>query len=238
MNQFYASKGQISKSRIELTGQEASHASKVLRKGKGEEILLTDGRGRRFRGMIDSVSKNNVSVAVKEVEKFKKSDPALILALGLIKKRGRLEFALEKATELGVSEILLFRGDHSESFNVRMDRAEAAVMSAMKQSLRVFLPPVKAYPSLDELLNQQNNSTQIIHADQHGNADHCEIKKNTERVVMVVGPEGGLSERERGILKQSGAESMRLGDYRLRAETAALAMVSRYGNSAEIRLGE
>lgn len=237
MNQFYAEERQNSKARIELTGQEALHASKVLRKGKGEEILITDGRGSRYHGVIDSASKNNVSVAVKKVEKFNKSGPAVVLALGLIKKRGRLEFALEKATELGVSEILLFRGDHSESFNIRMDRAESAVMSAMKQSLRVFLPPVKAYPSLDELLSHEENS-QIIHADQHGDANYCEIKKNTERVVMVVGPEGGLSERERGVLRQAGAEGIRLGDYRLRAETAALVMVSRYGNSAEVRPGE
>jgi len=238
MNQFYASQDQISDTRIELTGQEALHASKVLRKGKGEKILITDGRGKRFIGVIDSVTKSSISVEIQEIEKYEKSVPPFILAFGLIKKRVRLEFALEKATELGVSEISLFRGDHSESFNVRMDRIEAAVMSAMKQSLRVFLPAIKMYSSLDELLDQYKDSAQIIHADQHGETNHCEIKSDAEHVLAVVGPEGGLSERERGILNHSGAERLRLGDYRLRAETAALAMVSRYGNTAEIRLEE
>ncbi|CAN5234162.1 RsmE family RNA methyltransferase [soil metagenome] len=230
MNQFYASPDQINDTYIWLEGQEANHAAKVLRKGVGDTIIITDGIGTRYKGKIESIAKNRVSVELSEAIRFRKPNPARVLALGMIKKRDRLEFAVEKATELGISEIILFRGDHSESFKIRMDRVEAAVLSAMKQSLRVYLPSVKITESVDALLAQNKKETVILHADQQGKSTGYTLT-DVERVLMVVGPEGGLSERERALLKQAGAEDLRLGDYRLRAETAAMVMASRFGNS-------
>ena len=88
--------------------------------------------------------------------------------MGLIRKRDRLEFAAEKATELGVSSICLFKADHTEPFKVRVDRVEAAVLSAMKQSLRVFLPDVIVHDSLDDVINRNLSEGVILQADADG----------------------------------------------------------------------
>lgn len=230
MNQFYAPAGQISQTSIELTGQEAKHASKVLRKKEGEEIYITDGEGKRFRGVIESVNKSRVVAGIKEVQTFSYPNIPVVLVMGLIKKRDRLEFAVEKAVELGVSEMILFKGDHSETFKVRMDRVEASAVSAMKQSLRVFLPSVKLMESLDDVIKNESDDTIFVNADQEGETDNFKINNRCSRLVMIVGPEGGLSERENTILRKAGAVGLRLGDYRLRAETAAMVMALRYGN--------
>jgi len=236
MNQFYAPPDQIEGNRIKLTGQEASHVSTVLRKGIGSDIVITDGVGCRYHGLITHTTKRSVSVEINKREYYQPTEPEIILALGLIKKRDRLEFAVEKAVELGVSEIVLFRGDHSEKFNVRTDRVEAAVQSAMKQSLRVFLPAIEKVKSLDELLKSEGASTRIIHADQHGSVDQPTFSDSVKRLLLVVGPEGGLSGDEKKLLEERGAYRFRLGDYRLRAETAAMAMVSVFGQQSENRL--
>ncbi len=237
MNQFYASPDQINDTHIWLEGQEALHAAKVLRKGVGDAIIITDGIGTRYKGKIESVAKNRVSVEISDISRFRKPNPARVLALGMIKKRDRLEFAVEKVTELGISEIILFRGDHSESFKIRMDRVEAAILSAMKQSLRVYLPSVKITESVDVLLAQNRKETVILHADQEGKSTEFSLPDSgEERVLMVVGPEGGLSKREKLLLEEAGAISLRLGDYRLRAETAAMVMASKYGSSENVRI--
>lgn len=234
MNQFYVKSDQIDSSRISLTGQEAIHASKVLRKGTGEEIFITDGNGHRYQGLIESVSRGTISIHIRDIQSFRKPEPSVILAMGMIRKRNRLEFAVEKAVELGVSEIILFRGDHSEPFKVRMDRAEASALSAMKQSLRVYLPPVKSVDSLDDIIRNETDDATYIYADQEGEIDEYDLSPNIKRAVLVIGPEGGLSDREEGLLKETGATGLHLGDYRLRAETAAVVMALKYGHAAEV----
>ena len=230
MNQFYAPPNQITSSEIILTTSEAKHAAKVLRKSIGEKILVTDGCGNRYTGLIEDAGKNELRASVIKHERFKAPNPEIELCLGLIRKRDRLEFAAEKATELGVTCISLFRGDHTEPFNVRLDRVEAAVLSAMKQSLRVYLPDVRVFDSLDELLNKDLDQTLLLQADANGDNDTDIYESGSQHVMMVVGPEGGLSAREFDVLKDNNARRLTLGDYRLRAETAAMMMAAKFGN--------
>lgn len=230
MNQFYAPPSQITESGIILTESEAQHAAKVMRKSIGEKILVTDGCGTRYTGLIEQISNRELHASILEKEQFKKPVPEVELCLGLIRKRDRLEFAVEKATELGVSTITLFRADHTEFFSVRMDRVEAAVLSAMKQSLRVYLPFVRLRDSLDEILARDLNQTRIIQADVDGANDVNLHQAGVENLLMIVGPEGGLSEREEKLLKTKNASRLSLGDYRLRAETAAMMLAVKFGN--------
>jgi len=234
--QFYAPPSNVGKTEVKITGQEAIHASKVLRKSEGEEIYVTDGAGHRYRGSIVTSGKRELSVKIDEVMQFQKPEIEVVLALGVIKKRDRLEFAVEKATELGVSEIKLFRADHSQSFNVRMDRIEASVLSAMKQSLRVFLPAVSMVDSIDEIVDDASGNHCLLYADPMGEAADWQLPVSCKRMVAVVGPEGGLSGREKKLLNDQAAVRLHLGDYRLRAETAAVVLAATYGNSAEERV--
>jgi len=230
MNQFYAPPNQINPSEIVLTESEAKHAAKVLRKSIGEKILVTDGRGNQYNGLIEHMGKRELRASILESERFKEPKPEIELCMGLIRKRDRLEFAAEKATELGVTRISLFHADHTEPFNVRVDRVEAAVLSAMKQSLRVYLPDVRVFDSLDDLLDRDFDKILLIHADAHGE-NHVDIHQaGIQHVMMIIGPEGGLSDRECDMLKYKNATRLTLGDYRLRAETAAIMMSAKFGN--------
>ena len=230
MNQFYVLPEQVTSSQIVLTDQEAQHASKVLRKEAGETIYVTDGAGTRYKCKIESTGRRELRASIVETRTFRKPGIDVELCLGLIRKRDRLEFAVEKATELGVSKISLFRADHTEPFKVRTDRIEAAVQSAMKQSLRVFLPEVKVYDSLDDLLDRNLNRTLILKADANGKQTGTIKFEKQGNLLMVVGPEGGLSTREAEVLNLKNARPVSLGDYRLRAETAAMLMAATFGH--------
>ncbi|MEX0661175.1 MAG: RsmE family RNA methyltransferase [Balneolaceae bacterium] len=227
MNLFYTQPKNCKKDTLVLKDQEAKHAVSVLRYREGDEILVTDGVGHRFEGVIQSTRKKEVLVDVKESGFEEPSARDVTLALGVIKKRDRLEFAVEKAVELGANRIALFRGDHTEKGKVRMDRVEATVMSAMKQSLRVWLPTVELFESMDELLEKRSSSLFVI-ADQKSTNEKLNLSDDDKEVVLLVGPEGGFSKREEKFWELGSdlnTKTVLLGEKRLRAETAAVVMV-------------
>lgn len=229
MNQFYASPEQIRGNVITLVDQEATHASKVMRKQPGDEIRITDGLGGLYLATVKSTKKNELQAEIQEKKTYQRPPGKVVLCMGLIRKRDRLEFAVEKATELGVTGIYLFQADHTEPFRVRMDRVEMAVHQAMKQSLRLFMPEVKQFKSLDEILDKTAPDSVIIQASQ--DADDLpgkEMHFNSNDLYLIVGPEGGLSDREEKLLLEKEAKKITLGDFRLRAETAAIVMSSMY----------
>lgn len=227
MNIFYAPPAQVSDHVIELKGQEAAHAIKALRYKKGDAISVVDGQGGWYEGEVALVAKNRLQVAVHHSEKQTGHLPSLSLALGIIKKRDRLEFAVEKAVELGAGEIILFRGDHSVKQNVRVDRLESIILSAMKQSLQSWLPSLHVFTSLQDVTNRYSSHKYLV-AHQQGErlsaAGYPSDQK--ERYLLFVGPEGGLSDKELACLKERGGQLVRLNSNRLRAETAAVSFLS------------
>lgn len=236
MNLFYADPANISGNQVLIKGQESKHVTKVLRNKVGDRLHVTDGAGNLFVGEIRSISKSGVNLTADRIQTYQKHERRVTLALGMIKKRDRLEFAVEKAVELGISSILLFRGDHSESFNIRNDRIDATIQSAMKQSLRVFMPDFHCTESLEEGVEMLPPNAKFIVADQDSKHSISDTEKNHGDTVLVVGPEGGLSDREKNILKGLNSQTIRLGDYRLRAETAAIVMTAEFGNKEKVEI--
>lgn len=228
MNLFYSPPETIHGSKIMILGQEAVHITKALRHQVGDEISVTDGVGNLYIGSISAADKRSVEVTISEKNSEKPRNPGVTLALGLIKKRDRLEFAVEKAVELGVSKIVLYRADHSEKGNVRVDRVEASVISAMKQSLRYFKSEVVMKDSLDDVLSNLGERTEIVIADQAACDQTVNLAPSCEEILLVVGPEGGYSAREVKFWKEYDVKTVLLGDKRLRAETAAIVMVDRF----------
>lgn len=230
MNLFYTEKSRIQPPVLNLDNREAQHAAKVLRLREGDKIHVTDGEGRIYLCEIRSLSKNGLSAEITETELIAADKPHITVVLGLIKKRDRLEFALEKCTELGANAFIVFRGDHSEKEKVRTERLESAVLSAAKQSLRAWLPPVTVCGSLDEALENVPEMAGILMADETespGNVNLSADVSGRSELILVIGPEGGFSERERKLLEKLNSEKVSLGSYRLRAETAAIAFTDR-----------
>lgn len=227
MNIFYASSERINDNIIELSGQEAVHATKALRYSRGDVITVVDGAGGWYEGEVASADANRVQIAVQKKKYKNPQKPRLTLALGIIKKKDRLEFAVEKAVELGVQEIALFTGQHSVKQNVRNDRLEAIILSAMKQSLQCWLPKLTIYRSLKEVINAYADNRYIV---AHQEGDTISMPqvwdKGSDNYVLWVGPEGGLSEAEIDLLRAHHAKFIKLGPNRLRAETAVASFVS------------
>ncbi len=229
MNLFYTTPDLVTPKQLRLTDQEAKHAARVLRIRTGDQIHVTDGNGKLFNCSVSEIHKNEVTCEILNVTLEERKRPYITLVVGLIKKRDRLEFAVEKSVELGADEIVVFRGDHSEKGNVRVDRLESTVLSAMKQSLRVFLPKVSFTENLSAAVDAREKSMSLIYADETIDKELEQILRE-DKLMLVVGPEGGFSDSERNILKNEGGVPYSLGDKRLRTETAAVTITDRYKN--------
>ncbi|WP_445664624.1 RsmE family RNA methyltransferase [Fodinibius sp. AD559] len=231
MNNFYAPPSQINNGFAELLDQEAIHASKVMRAREGDTLTIVDGVGGCYEGIIRRITKKSVQVEIKDEEHRSRSKPELVLGMGIIKKRDRLEFAVEKAIELGAAQICLFRSEHTIKENVRMDRLESLAISAMKQSLQSHLCNVEVYHSLDMMLDTVSVDNMLVAHEKvdetNGDIDYKSVR-NSERTLLLVGPEGGFSETEISNLTDKGGELVSLGPNRLRAETAAIAFMSQF----------
>ena len=227
MNIFYAPPKRVFETHLELTGQEAKHATKVLRYREGDSIQVVDGKGRWFHCTIAQITGATVKAEVQKSKKVPEPRPELVLAMGIIKKRDRLEFAVEKSVELGVSEIVLFRSRHTVKENVRMDRLEMTALSAMKQSLRAYLPAISISDSLQEILEDHQRYQPLVAHEKEEAGISADIKQQ-EKLLLVVGPEGGFSENEIALAVNQGAEIVSLGRNRLRTETAAIVFLSQF----------
>ncbi len=212
---------------VEIKDQEAQHISRVLRHKVGDIIFVADGEGARFEVEILEITKKTVvgkklTTACEALPSKKK-----ILAMGVIKKRDRLEFAIEKAVELGASELCLFNADHSERSRLNEDRIQTQIISAFKQSGRYWLPKLVVLNSLDEVFDHYTDADFIM-AHEEIEVSNQPKALEKEHSVLLVGPEGGFSSREVELNKEKGGSFVSLGKNRLRAETAVVAFLSQY----------
>ena len=229
MNIFYTPPENVQNDRLELLDQEMKHATKVLRYSEGDDITVVDGVGGWYDGTIRHIAKKTAVVEIANQKTISPPEPVLTLGLGVIKKRDRLEFAVEKAVELGARRVALFKSKHTERDRIRMDRLENIALSAMKQSLRSWRPEVTLYPSLSNLVEDYSGSSMLIAHEKSGaDAGIPPEKMDDSSLTLLVGPEGGFSEHEVQEVCDAGGEVVSLGSYRLRAETAALVMMSQF----------
>ncbi|MEX1010555.1 MAG: RsmE family RNA methyltransferase [Balneolaceae bacterium] len=234
MNLFYAEPELIAGSSLILEGPEFHHAFKVLRMQRGDVIRLTDGKGIIYSGVVAGVEKRSARIEIEEKREGADLRPRYSVAVGNIRQRSRIEFAIEKAVELGVRQFLLFNGDHSEKGGVKLERLHTAALSAMKQSLRSWLPGVRHCDSLERLLDESPFAP-VYMADETLDmaADPIRSEQEQDEPLLVIGPEGGFSEMERALLKARKAKGFSLGCARLRTETAVLAALCKFNTNAE-----
>ena len=225
-NIFFASPQQFTPDNktVTITGQEAQHIAKVLRKREGDEITVANGVGSHFRCIISLITRQHVQANCLEEETRPHPQNQKILALGSLRKRDRLEFAFEKAVELGATELCLFEADHSERSRIKADRLEMVLTSAFKQSGRFWLPKLTMLDSLEQVLLRFSDFEAVM-AHEKVEVAQPVIPKN-KNVLLLVGPEGGFSDFEVELVEKAGGALISLGENRLRAETAVTALLS------------
>jgi 16S rRNA (uracil1498-N3)-methyltransferase len=224
MNRFLIDTPAPGATQFTLDEGESHHAVRVMRMGPGDSLEAFDGRGLCILAHITDPNPKRVRCDILDRQQMPlEPGSSLILGIGLIKKAERLEFALEKATEIGVGAIWLFSADHSETSRIRQDRLQAHLVSAAKQSKRSYVPELRFYSSLDALLTESESRPIVLAHEKTGDS---EIKSPIpQNALLLVGPEGGFSDREVALAQTFGAELCSLGSFRLRTETAAIKLL-------------
>lgn len=204
---------------------ESRHIIKVLRKSEGDQLSITNGKGDFFEIIILTA---NPKKCIGEVINIKSVDQLpynLHLAVAPTKLNDRYEWFLEKATEIGITEITPIICDHSERKIINLDRFEKKIQSAMKQSLKSYLPKLnKATTFKNFLISQENNTQQklIAHCEETSKKTLKSVLKKRGDTTILIGPEGDFSSDEINKSLRIGFAPISLGNSRLRTETAAV----------------
>ncbi|MFA6916193.1 MAG: RsmE family RNA methyltransferase [Parachlamydiales bacterium] len=222
---------------VTLEEEEARHLIRVMRASEGDHVELINGRGILAHAHVKEIKKNSCILVVDKLHKEVPSPHSLVLLQGL-PKINRLDTILEKATELGVNEILLFPGERSEKEGLSVQqtlRAHAILIAATKQSGRLFLPKISLLPEIGSWPKMQGA---LFYGDVRPQATRLwdALQKTREpNIHFCIGPEAGLSEHEIMLLEEKGFLGVSLHYNILRTDTApiaALAIISHYLQSS------
>lgn len=210
-----------------LSEEESAHCVRVLRYGVGDEILLTDGRGSTYTARIVSAHPKQCVFEVLSHERQQPShDFHLHIAIAPTKHIERLEWMIEKCTEIGIDEITPILCRYSERRDVRIDRLQKVMLSAAKQSLTPYLPVLHAMTPIEQVIAaaqaQDHQDAFIAHCLKDQKAELASLIRPKRDVIVLIGPEGDFSEQEVEMALQSGFRAVSLGSSRLRTETAGV----------------
>ncbi|RLA58599.1 MAG: 16S rRNA (uracil(1498)-N(3))-methyltransferase [Epsilonproteobacteria bacterium] len=222
MNLFYAPN--ISGNSHTLNREESKHIIRVLRKGLGDDILFTDGKGHFYKCVIDDANPNTCRVKIVErTEDNVHRKFYLHIAIAPTKNINRLEWFLEKSTEIGIDQITPILCSHSERTVVKPDRLAKVLVSAMKQSLKSRLPVLEQSSTFSELINRPFEGEKFIaYIDKDVTQNLSEAYSPEKNALILIGPEGDFNPDEVKQAKQKGFLPVSLGSPRLRTETAGI----------------
>ena len=207
-----------------LNEEESNHCARVLRLKAGDEIFIADGQGNLYRSLIETVDHKRTTVKVVEtIAEYNKLPYRLHIAVAPTKNMDRLEWFLEKATEIGISEITPIICHNSERKVVKTERMNRIVEAAMKQSYKAYHPIVnEAVKFADFVKNDSSEQKFVAHCEDDGKRIYlADVVKPKTSVTVLIGPEGDFSHEEIEMALKT-YMPVTLGVSRLRTETAAL----------------
>lgn len=207
-----------------LDETESKHCVRVLRLEKGDQITLVDGRGGFYTAEITYPNPKRCMVdVIKSEQNFGLRKFQVHIAIAPTKSIERIEWFLEKATEIGVSRVAPLLCRYSERKEVKADRLEKVMVSAMKQSLKAYLPQLDPLTKFSDFISQPFDGQKFI---AHCDEQHRDLLKKmvvpNQNYLILIGPEGDFSSEEIEMAIQEGFKPVSLGDSRLRTETAGV----------------
>lgn len=208
----------------ELSPEEAAHCMRVLRLREKDEILITDGQGHYFKAFISGMHKDQCRVDIFETINYELPWSYRVeIAIAPTKNLDRVEWFVEKATEIGISRISFLNCRFSERKELKIQRIQKIAISAMKQSLKAVLPEIREINAFDKFITAPFDGKKwIAHCYPEEKKILSQSCKKNENVLILIGPEGDFSREEVDNAIQCGFEPISLGPSRLRTETAAL----------------
>jgi 16S rRNA (uracil1498-N3)-methyltransferase len=207
----------------ELTGDDAHHASRVLRMNIGEELLVSNGTGGWARCAITSITKAQVSLNILE-KGSERNHPSTISVVQAIPKSDRAKESVELLTASGVCEIIPWRAERS--IGKDSEKWEVAAVEASKQSRRFDIPKVHSQLETAAVLDLFSNYEQVLICHESATNQISEVVKAATSTLIIIGPEGGISDSELAKFTSAGGKTIKLGRPVLRSAHAGLAAVS------------
>lgn len=209
---------------LTLEESTSKHINQVLRMTKGEQLYLTDGKGKKATVSITEQSKKNCVVQVTDQTISAITQPPVAIAISLLKNSARFEWFLEKATELGVSEIIVLLCQRTERSHFRLDRMKNIMISAMLQSQQCWLPQLSEPVAFKQWLSSASYPNKYIAHCLETEKHHLTPVSTTDTgTVICIGPEGDFSNEEIEQALALNYKPVTLGYTRLRTETAGIA---------------
>lgn len=218
---FYIEK--LTTQTVVLNEETSKHIVQVLRMQNGEQLQLTDGKCNLFTCEIIDNNRKRCAVTIKETVHTKPQTPNISIAISLLKNSGRFEWFLEKATEIGVAEIIPLICTRTEKIAFKHERMNSILISAMLQSQQTYLPqlhePVKFNEAISKATQQQKF---IAHCEDESKKVQLSTIKQFNNAAILIGPEGDFTKEEIALALKNNFTPVALGDTRLRTETAGV----------------
>ena len=234
MTRFFVTPEELQPNFLVLTGENAQHA-KVLRLKNGEEVLVCDGEGHECLCAVSDVSEGQFSLVVKS-RRESESEPVVQVSIYIAFPKGdKLEHVIQKATELGVYEIVAFPSARcvskpdEKSLRKKVERWQRIAASAAEQSGRGRIPEVLVLGSFKEALDRASEADKALMFYENEQATTLRIameQGSATTISLLTGPEGGLEEKEVDMAREKGLQVCTLGKRILRCETAPLCALS------------
>ena len=220
MHLFYVPELTPTTKSIYLSEDESKHACRVLRLKMNDEVSLLDGIGGVYHARIEEDNPKKCLLQIIAVTHDTKPTHEVHIAIAPTKNMDRIEWFVEKATEIGMTELTLLICDHSERKIVKTERLEKILISAMKQSKRTFIPKLNAVITFSEFMKQHTQGA-LAHCEE-GDKKSLQTVCQASNYPILIGPEGDFSSKEIASAKTNGFDFVVLGNTRLRTETAGL----------------
>ena len=219
---FY--KEDITNNALVLDEDTSKHITGVLRMQVGESLLLTNGKGTKATAVITDDHRKRCAVTITQRDREEKKKGGVAIAISLVKNAVRFEWFLEKATEMGVTEIIPLLCQRTEKEKFRQERLQQIITSAMLQSQQVWMPQLHTPSAFEEVIKQTAYQHKLIaHCLPQQKLSLAQLNiKEDESSLMLIGPEGDFTQSEIEASFQNGFTPVTLGSTRLRTETACM----------------
>lgn len=206
----------------------SKHIVQVLRMQNGEQLQLTNGRGDLFTTEITDNNRKKCTVKVITTNHEQRPTVNISIAISLIKNSTRFEWFLEKATEIGVTEIIPLLCDRTEKTAFKYDRMKSILVSAMLQSQQCWLPVLHEPTKFDKLILSATHQQKFIaHCIAGGKRNLSDLNNESlSTKIILIGPEGDFTTAEIELALQNHFNAVALGETRLRTETAGIVAAS------------
>ena len=238
MSNFFIDSGNIDGEAAYITGSDVNHIKNVLRMKEDDEIRLSTGNGLLYTAKISEFLPDRIVCKIVDCEGGKSELPAKIILFQGLPKKDKMELIIQKAVELGVSEIVpvmmkrtIVKLEDSKKELKKLERWRTISLTAAKQSGRIIVPEVSEFITFNEAVKRAENLEYnlIPYENEKGMDRARELVKEAKgknSIGIFIGPEGGISEEELELAVKMGVEPISLGNRILRTETAGLALIS------------